>query len=126
MKIGGKMNKKILVIDDEELIVKSLAKLLEKTGFEVVIIKRGQDAIAIVEEENFDLLISDIRMPGMDGIEAVRNILNTFEQKKSPKPAVIFITGYADKESEQRAKSLNPAAYIYKPFDISTLVEKIN
>ena len=120
------MSKKILVIDDEELIVKSLSKLLERSGFEVFIIKRGEDAIAIVEEEDVDLIVSDIRMPGMNGIELVKNILSVFEQKKSPKPAIIFITGYADKESEEKAKNLNPVAYIYKPFDIKTLVDKIN
>ena len=120
------MNKKILVIDDEELIVKSLSKLLEKNGFEVIIIKRGQDAIAVTEEEDIDLVISDIRMPGMNGIETVRSILDGCKEKDSPLPAVIFITGYADKAAEQDAKSLNPVAYIYKPFDISTLVKKIN
>lgn len=120
------MSKKILVIDDEELIVKSLSKLLEKNGFEVFIIKRGQDAIAIIEEEDVDLIISDIRMPGMNGIETIRNILDIYKQKASPCPKVIFITGYADKKVEKEAKDLNPAAYIYKPFDISTLVEKIS
>lgn len=120
------MSKKILVIDDEELIVKSLSKLLEKNGFEVFIIKRGQDAIAIVEEQDVDLIICDIRMPGMNGIETIRNIPNVYKQKEPPNPPVIFITGYADKNLEKEAKSLNPVAYIYKPFDISTLVEKIN
>ena len=120
------MSKRILVIDDEELIVKSLSKLLEKTGFEVFIIKRGQDAVAIMEEEDVDLIISDIRMPGMDGIETIKNILDVYKQKDSPTPKIIFITGYADKEAETQAKKLNPAAYIQKPFDISTLVQKIN
>lgn len=119
------MAKRILVIDDEELIIRSLTKLLEKNGFEVFVVKRGQDAIAIVEEENFHLIISDIRMPGMNGIETVKNIFNVFGQRNFPKPPVIFITGYADKESEQEANNLGPVAYIYKPFDISTLVTKV-
>jgi len=100
--------------------------LLERNGFEVFIIKRGEDAIAIVEEEDVDLIICDIRMPGMNGIETVKNILNITKQKDPPNPSVIFITGYADKNLEKEAKSLNPVAYIYKPFDIPTLVEKIN
>lgn len=120
------MSKKILVIDDEELIVKSLSKLLERNGFEVFIIKRGQDAIAIVEEEDVDLIICDMRMPGMNGIDTVKNILDIYSQKQSSNPAVIFITGYADKNLEIEAKNLNPVAYIYKPFDIPALVEKIN
>jgi len=111
------MPKKILVIDDEELIIKSLAKLLEKNGYEVFVAKNGQDAVVMADEENFDLILADIRMPGMDGVETVRSI-----RKKIP---VIFITGYADDEIEKSAKELNPAAYIYKPFDIQKLLEKI-
>ena len=116
-----RMRKKILVIDDEELIIKSLAKLLEKNGFEVFVAKNGQDALAIVEGENFNLIIADIRMPGMSGVETIESIYEN-TKKKTP---VIFITGYADKEIEQKAESLKPVAYIYKPFDISELVNKI-
>jgi CheY-like chemotaxis protein len=113
------MAKKILVIDDEELIIKSLVKLLEKNGYIVLTAKNGQDALVIAEDENFDLIIADIRMPGMNGVETVKTI---YSSKKIP---VIFITGYANNEIKQKAKMLNPVAYIYKPFDILELVDKI-
>lgn len=119
------MPKKILVIDDEELIVRSLKKLLEKNGFEVFIVKNGQDAISMVEEEQFDLLVSDIRMPGLNGAEAVRSIYENLDKNELPRIPVLFITGYADKDMEDKAKSLDPIAYIYKPFDIPELVTKI-
>ena len=119
------MAKKILVIDDEELIVKSLKKLLEKNGFDVFVAKNGQDALVMAEEEEFDLIVADVRMPGMNGVETVRNIYNDLKEKKSKHIPTIFITGYADKEIEQNAKSLNPIAYIYKPFDIPELVDTI-
>ena len=119
------MAKKILVIDDEELIIRSLAKLLEKNGFEVFVVKRGQDALAMVEEETFDLIISDIKMPGMNGVESIKGVFKVLEERGFLKPAIIFITGYADKELENEAKNLNPFAYIYKPFDVTTLVKKI-
>jgi DNA-binding response OmpR family regulator len=112
------MAKKILVIDDEELIIKSLRKLLEKNGFEVFIAKNGQDALVMSAEEDFDLIIADVRMPGINGVETVQSI-----PKKIP---TIFITGYADEEIKKKAKALKPVAYIYKPFDISELVNKIN
>ena len=119
------MAKRILVIDDEEIIIRSLAKLLEKSGFEAFVAKTGQDALVMVEEEDFDLIISDIRMPGLNGIEAVKGIYKVLQEKGVERPPVIFITGYADKECKREAKALNPIAYIYKPFDISDLVGRI-
>ena len=116
---------RILVVDDEELIIKSLSKLLEKNNFDVFITKNGQDAKAVAEEEEFDLIIADIRMPGMDGVETVQSIYNDLDRQNKPRIPVIFITGYADESTRQKAKSLNPAAYIHKPFDIPELVDKI-
>jgi CheY-like chemotaxis protein len=119
------VSKKILVIDDEELIIKSLAKLLEKSGFEVFVAKNGLDALAMVEDEHFDLLIADIRMPGMNGVEIIDSVNQILQEKKEKPIPVIFITGYADAEIEKRAKILKPLAYIYKPFDIGELVGKV-
>jgi CheY-like chemotaxis protein len=119
------MNKKILVIDDEELIIRSLVKLLEKYKLEVFVAKSGQDALIMSEEISFDLIISDIRMPGINGIEAVTAIFKYLEETNQEKPSVIFITGYVDKELEKEARRLNPVAYILKPFSIAALVENV-
>lgn len=119
------MPKKILVIDDEELIIRSLSRLLEKNGYEVFIAKNGHDAIVMSEEEDFDLILADIRMPGINGIEAVKQICENRAKTKLKKIPIIFITGYADELSEEAAKTLTPAAYMYKPFDIEELVAKI-
>lgn len=119
------MAKKILVVDDEELIIKSLSRLLEKNGYEVFIAKNGQDALIMTEEEDFDLILADIRMPGVNGVETIRSIYDNLKAKKSKNIPTIFITGYADKNIEGDAKTLNPIAYIYKPFDIEELVDKI-
>lgn len=118
------MTKKILVIDDEELIIKSLSRLLEKNGYEPFVVKNGQDALIVSEEEEFDLILADIRMPGINGVEAVKSIYEKMEAKGKRIP-VIFITGYADAQVEKEAAALNPAAYIYKPFDIKELVDKV-
>jgi CheY-like chemotaxis protein len=119
------MPKTILVIDDEELIIKSLKKLLEKNGFIVFVAKNGQDAIIMAEEENFDLIIADIRMPGINGVETIQDLYKNLEKGNLKKIPAIFITGYADEEIRQRAEALNPIAYIYKPFDISELVDRV-
>lgn len=119
------MAKKILVIDDEELIIRSLRKLLEKDGFIVFVAKNGQDAVVISEEEKFDLIIADIRMPGLNGVETVQSIYEVLGSQKLKKTPVIFITGYADEGMEEKAEKLKPIAYIYKPFDIKELVDKV-
>lgn len=118
------MAKKILVIDDEELIIKSLSRLLEKSGYDTCVVKNGQDALIVSEEEDFDLIVADIRMPGINGVETVKSIYEKAEGKGRRIP-VIFITGYADGEVEKEAAALDPAAYIYKPFDIKELVDKV-
>ena len=117
------MAKNILIIDDEELIIRSLKKLLEKNGYSVFIAKNGQDALVMAEEENFDLIVADIRMPGLNGVETIQAIYEDGEKNKDI--PVIFITGYADEELKQKAKTLKPVAYIYKPFDTAELVDEI-
>ena len=119
------MAKKILIIDDEELIIKSLKKLIEKNGFEVIVAKNGQDALVVTEDEQFDLIIADIRMPGMNGVETVNSIYNNLQNNKSKRVPTIFITGFADEAMHQKAKELMPVAYIYKPFDIADFVDRI-
>lgn len=119
------MSKKILLIDDEELIIKTLTKLLEKNDYEVFVVKRGEDALIAAEEDDFDLIISDIRMPGMTGVESIKSIQKICLAKGAKSPPIIFITGFADKTTEKEARSLNPTAFIYKPFDIQELVKTV-
>jgi len=120
------MPKKILVIDDEEIIIKSLSKLLERNGHEVFIAKNGEDAIVMIEEIDFDLILADIRMPGINGVEAVKCIYEKMAEKGEGRIPAIFITGYTDDITEKKAKSLSPEAYIYKPFDTKELLNTIN
>jgi len=119
------MAKKILMVDDEEIIIKSLTKLLEKNGYEVFVAKNGQDAIVMTEEEDFDLILADIRMPGMSGVETVEYIYKEKSANRQKKIPTIFITGYADEMIEKKSKTLAPVAYIYKPFDTEVLLDNI-
>ena len=119
--------KKILVIDDEEILTKTFSRLLERSGYEVYTAKNGQDAQIMVEDEKFDLIICDIRMPGLNGVETVRKIKEILEARGSDVTPVIFIAGYADVKLESEAWSLKPIAYLYKPFDnfeLLRIVEK--
>ncbi|MBU4346167.1 MAG: response regulator [Candidatus Omnitrophica bacterium] len=119
------MAKKILVIDDEELIIKSLSRLLEKNGYEVFVAKNGQDAIIMTEEEDFDLILADIRMPGMNGVDTIQSIYEGLQSNNLKKIPIIFITGYADEKIKRKADILKPIAYIYKPFDMVEILDKI-
>lgn len=116
------MAQKILLIDDEEIICRTLVKGLERHGYEVYMAKNGSDAVVLAEEEEFDLVISDIRMPGKNGVEVVRELADIFKTKGVKVPA-IFITGYADEKLEKAAKELNPVAVIHKPFDYARFLE---
>ncbi|MFA4889193.1 MAG: response regulator [Candidatus Omnitrophota bacterium] len=111
------MTKKILVIDDEELVTKTLLKLLSREGYSVTVTRSGKEAIEKVKESDFDLIISDVMMPELDGIETIKLIRNYLENSnKAPIPEVI-ITGYADMEKYESAKELEVMDYLYKPFD---------
>lgn len=113
------------MMDDEELLTKTFAILLERKGYEVFVGSHGDDAMVMIEEEDFDLIISDIRMPGRDGVDVVTEIYEYLKKQDKPLIPVIFVTGYADLEVEQKAKDLNPVAYLAKPFDVPELLSKI-
>jgi len=78
-----------------------------------------------VEEDDFDAIISDIRMPGKNGVETVTLIKEIIEKQNRKMPAIIFITGFSDKESKKEAKKLNYAGFLYKPFDSQELLNAI-
>ena len=111
------MAKKILVIDDEELITKSLLRLLSAEGYNVAVAKNGSEALDRVKGADFDLIVSDVRMPELDGIETIRQIRAYLEKSNKNQIPEILITGYADKEKYETAMDLKVADYLYKPFD---------
>jgi len=119
------MPKKILVVDDEELLTRSFSNLLEKHGYEVYTVRNGTDAVVMIEEEDFDLIITDIRMPGDDGVVTIGKVQEALEKKRKSKIPVIFITGYADARLEKEARKLNPVAYLFKPFDVKQILELV-
>ena len=117
--------KKILVIDDDELLTKTFSRLLQKLQYDVVVMTRPEDAIVVAAGGNFDLILCDIRMPGKNGVETIREVQTGAKKGGRAPVPVIFLTGFADNKLEQEAQSLNPVAYIYKPFDTPKLLELI-
>ncbi|MBM3246867.1 MAG: response regulator [Candidatus Omnitrophica bacterium] len=119
------MAKNILVIDDEQLVIESLRRLLKKEGYDVTIALNGREALEKITQAEYDLVISDIRMPELDGIEIIKNIREFLRQNKKKAIPEILITGYSDEEILKQARQLKVADYIYKPFDTKEFLEII-
>lgn len=118
------MAKNILVIDDDGMVTKSLCDLLNKTGFCADALESGFDAIEKVIGTHVDLIVVDIRMPGIDGVETVKRIKEILKSKNKPDIPVIFITGYSDAKANLDAKELGKV--LFKPFDNQEFLECIN
>lgn len=117
------MKKNILLIDDEELITVSLQKLLNRQGYGVVAVNDVARALQKIKETDFDLIVSDVRIPGVDGIEGIQKIRGALKTLDKPPVPEILITGYADLDKYEKAMSLNVTKYLYKPFDNSEFLE---
>jgi DNA-binding NtrC family response regulator len=107
---------RILLIDDEERMCESLKTLLEMEGYEVQPFTNSGDAVKKLSEDSFDLIISDIKMPGIDGIEILRQA-----HEHDPNLEVILITGYASLESAKDAVDKGAFSYLTKPLEFEEL-----
>ncbi|MEM9311371.1 MAG: response regulator [Pseudomonadota bacterium] len=110
---------RILLAEDEEAMRAYLARALTNAGYRVETVDRGTDALPLLESERFDLLLSDIVMPEMDGIELAQRCAEI-----SPSTKVMFITGFA--AVSLRASREQPAAKVLsKPFHLRDLVLEV-
>ncbi len=107
---------KILVVDDEQSMRDFLAIMLNKEGHEVVTAKNGADALRAVQAEIFDLVITDVKMPGADGMEVLKSVKDI-----SPETVVIMITAFATTETAVEAMKIGAYDYIIKPFKVDEL-----
>ena len=112
------MAKNILIVDDEELVIESLSKLLKKEGYMVILAGNHKEALARVKEMDFDLIVSDIRMPEIDGVEIIRKIRRFLRENGKKLIPEILITGYSGEDCLKQAEELKVADLIYKPFDV--------
>ncbi|HUU30029.1 MAG TPA: response regulator [archaeon] len=110
-------NKKILLVDDDEQILDMLGAILEDEGFSIDKTFSGEGALKKVEKEKYDLVISDVRMPGIDGFELLKQITDRFKDTR-----VIMMTGYTDDYDISDVLLLGAYDYITKPFDGSKVL----
>jgi len=118
------MAKKILVVDDEGLITKTVGNLLKREGYEVDICESGFQAQEKIENKDFDLIIADIRMPGINGLETIKNVKKYLKTKNKPDIPVVFITGYADSNAHIKAEKFGKV--IFKPFDMKEFLAEVS
>lgn len=111
---------KILVVDDEEIIRQSLSFVLQKEGYEVDEAEKGKTAYDKILENSFDIVITDLEMPGMKGIQLVEEI-----QKLNIQTAVIIITAYGSLETAIAALRNGASDYILKPIDFDEILIKV-
>lgn len=119
------LSKSILLIDDDQLVLQSLATLLESQGYQVEKARNGFEALEKAQGLEFGLVISDIRMAGMDGIEVIQRIREINQERKRPPLPEILITGYADENAYLKALKLKVTDYLYKPFDMNVFLDII-
>ncbi|MBN2188549.1 MAG: response regulator [Chitinispirillaceae bacterium] len=112
--------KKILIVDDEPAIVELIETYLKKQGFEVLRAGNGNDALAIVKTGSVDLVVSDIMMPGMSGVELLRKI-----REYSGTLPVLLATGFPTMETAIEALKAGAYDYIAKPFHFEEIGEKV-
>lgn len=110
------MSEKILIIDDEELILESLSAILTKEGYEVDCAKSGTEALDVLKQRKYDLVITDIRMPGMNGLDVVERVKGI-----EPDQKIMMITGYASLETAIKAQHRGVCDYLIKPIDVKVL-----
>lgn len=104
------MSVNIIIVDDDEITRKSLSEILRHEGYEVATVDDGKVAIEMLEEEEIDLMLLDIRMPGMDGIEVMRRV-----EEISPDTQIVMLTGHGTMETAIEALRHEAHDYLLKP-----------
>lgn len=112
---------RVLVVDDEKIIRDLLTRTLTIAGCEVLTANDGLEGLEVLGEEKIDIIISDIKMPKMDGITMVREILST-----RPRMPILMITGYAETDVLKAVKALGVVDTIIKPFRNNSIISSIN
>lgn len=116
--------KKVLIAEDSSVIQNLTKKILQFQNFDILSVKNGKELIDAVEKEYYDIILLDINMPIMNGIEAVTELRKFSDAKKSAIP-VIAITGNAANHSVDYLKSVGFTEYLQKPLNFDHLVELV-
>jgi DNA-binding response OmpR family regulator len=112
---------KVLLVDDEEDFLKTLAERLETRGLKVTTATSGEAAVNDTERNGYDLIVLDLSMPGIDGLETLKRI-----KARQPEAEIIMLTGHGSIRTGIEAMKLGADDYLQKPVNISVLMDKIS
>jgi len=115
-----KIPTKVLLVDDEKDFIEMLSLRLKEVGEKVTVAYSGQEALDTLEKTDIDVVILDIKMPGMDGIETLREI-----KKQFPLVEVMMLTGHGSTETAVEGMKLGAFDYLMKPADFDELTAKL-
>src|SRR5262245_48952391 len=108
---------RILVVEDDAIFLRPLQRTLEVAGYEVIPVSSGEEAIDLLKEDDVDLVLTDKRLPGMDGVELVRRV-----KAEHPDLAMVVMTAHGTIESAVEAMRIGAADYLVKPFESAEVV----
>jgi two-component system response regulator CpxR len=111
---------KILLVDDEREFVQTLQERLGARGFDAAIAYNGEDALSVVDADAPDVMVLDLKMPGIDGLTVLRHV-----KQDNHHTAVIILTGHGSKAERNLATDLGVFSYLQKPVDIEVLTQVI-
>ncbi|RPH40421.1 MAG: response regulator [Desulfobulbaceae bacterium] len=112
---------KVLLVDDETDFLSTLAERLEARGLKVSTATSGEDAVANADKVGFDLIVLDLAMPGIDGLETLKRI-----KAKQPDAEIIMLTGQGSIKTSIEAMKLGAEDFLQKPVNITELMDKIS
>jgi DNA-binding NtrC family response regulator len=111
---------RVLLVDDETIFTKNMSKLLKNRGYQVTAVNSGDNAIRELEQNHFDVIVLDLKMPGMDGIATLKEIM-----KLGLFTETLILTGHGSIDTALEAMKLGAYDYLTKPCEIDELVAKI-
>ena len=108
---------RVLVVDDEEEFVSTLVERLQLRAIDAEGVTRGADALVLLQKREFDIILLDVKMPGIGGLEVIRMI-----KASHPKTEVILLTGHSSAEAIEQGMNAGALEYLMKPVDIEDLI----
>ena len=114
------MEAKVLLVDDEQDFLETLSSRLEMRGLKVSAVTSGEQASAVAKEQEYDAIVVDLSMPGIDGLETLKRI-----KANNPNAEIIMLTGHGSVASGVEAMKLGAGDFLQKPVELTELMSKI-